>query len=453
MQDVSSDVHDPMRSIPSIDELLRRPQVTRLLQDSGRELVVSVLREMTSEVRRSLLAGQAAALSELEIERRVALRKKPFLRGVVNATGVVLHTNLGRAPLAPSVMQQVLALGQGYCNLEFDLDDGERGDRYAPVIGLLRTLTGAEDAMVVNNCAGAVMLMLSALAQGQSVVVSRGELIEIGGGFRIPDIMRESGARLIEVGTTNRTRLSDYVQAVETCGASLVMKVHRSNFSISGFTEEVTVAQLAQHFAVQRIPVLFDLGSGLLAPLEGQGLSQEMTVGQAIAAGADLVAVSGDKLLGGPQCGILVGKTSLLEKLKKHSLNRVLRIDKMTMSALEGTLRLYLNEKLDEIPVRKFLQRSSEELRRVAVALEQVLLRHGLTAQRVASTARVGGGCLPDAELPSEALEVVGNANLLEAQFRNLQVPVIGRITNNRFVLDVRCVTLEEVEAVGRALS
>ncbi|HEY0880212.1 MAG TPA: L-seryl-tRNA(Sec) selenium transferase, partial [Archangium sp.] len=351
-----------LRALPSIDELLARPSLSSILSAHSHTVAVTALREAVGAVRARVLAGEDARLEEADVARALARHAQPKLKPVINATGVVLHTNLGRAPLARVAVERVAAIASGYCNLEIDLDEGERGSRYEPVVELLCSLTGAEDALVVNNCAAAVLLTFSALAGGKEAIVSRGELVEIGGGFRVPDVMRQSGATMIEVGTTNRTRVADYEAALND-RTGLLVKVHRSNFAVVGFTEEATTRELAALGQARGVPVFEDLGSGSLRALHADGLSHEPTVASVIAAGADVVAFSGDKLLGGPQAGVLVGRKSVLERLKKHPLNRALRVDKLTVAALEATLELYRDGREDEtIPTRTALLASAQEL-------------------------------------------------------------------------------------------
>jgi L-seryl-tRNA(Ser) seleniumtransferase len=345
----------------------------------------------------------------------------------------------------------VTQIARGYCNLELDLDDGERGSRYQPVVGLLRALTGAESALVVNNCAAAVLLTLSALAQGREAIVSRGELVEIGGGFRVPDVMRQSGARLIEVGTTNRTRLDDYRAA---CGPAtgLLVKVHQSNFAQVGFTEEASLAELAALAKEQGVPLFQDLGSGALAPLQAEGLTAEPTPARAIAAGADVVAFSGDKLLGGPQAG-LVGRRELIDRLERHPLNRALRIDKLTVAALEATLELYRDGRADELPTRAMLLQPPEVLQRRAAALAALLAEAKIEAQVIPTEGQVGGGSMPLATLASFACALTqGSAERLQRRLREASPPVVARVSDGLVVLDVRCLTDQELPLVARAV-
>lgn len=438
-----------LRALPSIDELLARPSITSLLRPHSRAVGVSALRDAVASVRTRILAGEDVRFDEREIELSLARLGGPRLKPVINATGVVLHTNLGRAPLSAEAVARVAQIAAGYSNLELDLDEGERGSRYAPVVELLRQLTGAEDALVVNNCAAAVLLAFGALAKGREAIVSRGELVEIGGGFRIPDVMEQSGATLVEVGTTNRTRVSDYERAI-TERTGLLARIHRSNFGIVGFTEEATVKELAALGRARGVPTFVDVGSGLLRPLHAEGVPAEPTVSAVIAAGADLVSFSGDKLLGGPQAGIVVGRAEVIEKLKRHPLNRALRVDKMTVAALEATLESWRDEREDELPVRRALQASRETLSARAQALSQFLT--GVPHRVVEAEGRVGGGSLPLATLNSFAVALSGRAAALHEKLRVGHPPVMARVVDDEVWLDVRCLADTELEALARAV-
>lgn len=413
---------------------------------------MAALRQAVAEVRSRLLAGEDARFEDGDVARALREVSSSRLKRVHNATGVVLHTNLGRAPLASAALEAIAATAAGYCNLELDLDEGERGSRYEPVVELLCQLTGAEDAMVVNNCAAAVLLSFSALAQGREAIVSRGELVEIGGGFRIPEVMRQSGATLVEVGTTNRTRLSDYAAALSE-RTGLLVKVHRSNFAVVGFSEEATTRELASLAAEKGVPLFEDLGSGALRALHAEGLSSEPTVASVISAGADLVAFSADKLLGGPQAGVLVGKRAVLERLKQHPLNRALRIDKLTVAALEATLQLYRDGREDEaIPTRAALLAKPEELLKRAQRLASLL--GALPHRLVESQGRVGGGSMPLAAPRSWAVAMTGvGAVKLHEKLRAGAPPVVARIVDDEVWLDVRCLQDTELETVAQAIA
>ncbi|XXF80978.1 L-seryl-tRNA(Sec) selenium transferase [Myxococcaceae bacterium GXIMD 01537] len=441
-----------LRALPSIEQLLRRPSLEPRLSEVPRARAVAALRLAVERVRNRLLSGEGRPFEDADVDAALRTLATPNLRPVINATGVVLHTNLGRAPLAPEALARVAEVSSGYCNLEYDLEEGERGSRYAPVIGLLKELTGAEDALVVNNCAGAALLVLAALAAGREGLVSRGELVEIGGGFRVPDVMSQSGVRLVEVGTTNRTRLSDYARAV-TPETGVLVKVHRSNFALVGFTEEVEVGALAALGRERGVPVFQDLGSGALLPLTGPGLTREPTVGEAVAAGADVVAFSGDKLLGGPQAGIVVGSARLLARVRQHPLTRALRVDKLTVAALEATLELYRDGRPEAVPTWRLLSQSPEVLRARAGRLHALLAARGVSARLAEVVGQVGGGAMPLARLPSHAcvLTVEGPEEYLE-RLRGGPVPVIARMSDGEVLLDVRCLSEEELEPVAQAV-
>jgi L-seryl-tRNA(Ser) seleniumtransferase len=443
-----------LRTLPSIDELLARPALASLLSSQPRPLVVRVLREAVAAARARLLSGDARSFDEADVQDALARLTRPHLRRVLNATGVVLHTNQGRAPLAERAVERIAEVARGYCNLELDLDEGERGSRYSHVVDALCALTGAEAALVVNNCAASVLLTLSALAQGREAIVSRGELVEIGGGFRVPDVMQQSGATLIEVGTTNRTRLADYAAAI-TPATGLLVKVHRSNFAVVGFTEEATTRELSALARERGVPLFEDLGSGALVPLHGEGLPHEPTVASVIAAGADVVSFSGDKLLGGPQAGVVVGSKAIISRLERHPLNRALRIDKLTAAALEATLELY-RDGLDteQVPARAMLTAKREVLearaRRLGVALGGLGVKHRV----VEVTGKVGGGSMPLAELPSWAVAVEGvPAGPLHERLRAGEPPVVARIADDEVWLDVRCLDEADVDVAARCVA
>ncbi len=405
--------------------------------------------------RSNILRLGHAEVGEAELLAALATLAQPRLRPVINASGVLLHTNLGRAPLAEAALERLVQIGRGYSNLEFDLLSGERGSRYAPVEAALCQLCGAEAAVVVNNCAGAVLLVLSALAHGREVIVSRGEAVEIGGGFRIPDVMQQSGARLVEVGTTNKTRLADYERAIGA-NTALLLKVHRSNFAIVGFTEEATTRELSELGSMKNVPVFEDLGSGCLLDLMGQGLN-EPSVQQRMRDGADVVSFSGDKLLGGPQCGVIVGKAELIRRVREHPLNRALRVDKLTVAALEATLELYRFGREDEVPVVRMIREAAESVQRRAEQLVSLLGAQGVSAEAQRSEVQVGGGAQPLVRLPSWAVRLKNApAEALSAKLRSGEPAVVGRVADDAVWLDLRGVEVEQVEplaqAVGRAV-
>jgi L-seryl-tRNA(Ser) seleniumtransferase len=424
------------RELPSVDRLLRSPEVASL----PREGAVVAARETLARAREEIAAGHDPGDLVRRVVEAAAAQREPRLRHVVNATGVVLHTNLGRAPLAEEALKHVRRTARAYSNLEYDLADGRRGSRHDHLAAVLRQLTGAEDALVVNNNAAALLLAVSALADGREVLVSRGELIEIGDGFRIHEVLERSGARLVEVGTTNRTRTADYEAAVGE-GTALLLRVHQSNFRTVGFTERPQLKELVALAHRHGLPLLDDLGSGSFAPLADEPLAAE-----SIAAGADLVAFSGDKLLGGPQAGIVSGRAELVGRLRRHPLQRALRPDKLTLAALEGTLLLYLEPERAqrEIPVLRMLNDDVDVIRSRA---ERLAAAAG--GEVVETVARVGGGALPLLELPSAACALEGD---LSAPLRAAPTPVVALVREGRTLLDCRTIAEEEVAAVAAAV-
>ena len=418
-----------LRDLPSVDELART---------SDDPLAVEAARSVLARAREDIRAGADPGDLSAQLAAEVRAARAPRLRRVLNATGVIVHTNLGRAPLAAAALEQVVDAARGYSNLEYDLDAGSRGSRQTHVAELVRRLTGAEAALVVNNNAAAVMLALAALAEGREVLVSRGELIEIGDGFRIPDVLTRSGARLREVGTTNRTRAADYEQAIGP-DTAVILRVHQSNFRVVGFTEQPRVAELSQVAQSHKLVFVDDLGSGALFDI-----GDEPTARSSLAAGADLVCFSGDKLLGGPQAGIVAGRAELVERLRRHPLQRALRADKLTLAALEGTLRLALDTP-DEVPVLRMLREPAEHVRARAEHLA------GLVGGEVEETvARAGGGALPLAELPSFACAV---EEALADGLRAGEPPVVGIVRDGRLLLDCRTLTDSELDEVAAAIA
>jgi L-seryl-tRNA(Ser) seleniumtransferase len=446
--------------IPSLDRLLKRPALESLLARDGRTQVTAALRAHLDDLRRAALAGtlERAALTEeaiaLALEAQLAQAVRPRLQPVLNLSGTVLHTNLGRAVLPEAAVRAVVQALTVPVNLEFDLASGKRGDRDALVEELLCELTGAEAATVVNNNAAAVLLMFGTLGNRREVVVSRGELIEIGGSFRIPDIMRQAGAKLVEVGTTNRTHVGDYAERLGPRTAML-MKVHTSNYAISGFTSSVSVAELAELGRARGVPVAVDLGSGSLVDLTRWQLPKEPTVWETIAAGADLVSFSADKLLGGPQAGILVGRADLIGKLKKNPLKRALRVGKLTLAALESVLALYRAPEFlaERLTTLRLLTRPPSAMQAQAVRLRSIVQEAVGDAYEVADvpmSSQIGSGAVPVDQLPSYGLAIRamqgrrGSLDRLDASLRALPRPVIGRIGDKTLWLDLRC--LEESE-------
>jgi L-seryl-tRNA(Ser) seleniumtransferase len=444
---------DARRDLPSVNALLETSGVRSLLAQHPRRVVLDAVRSAVDAARSS---GDPHRTEEQWIDSITSVVRRSTqssLRRVINATGVVLHTNLGRAPLAEVAIRAIEEAASGFSNLEYDIETGERGSRYSHCVGLLRQLTGAEDALVVNNCAAAIVLSLNTLAQRKEVLVSRGELVEIGGSFRIPEIMARSGAKLVEVGTTNRTHDDDYRRAI-TPKTGAIVKVHRSNFTIEGFTSDVSVERLAFIAAEHGLPVIHDFGSGLMISLDAYGLTGEPTASTAIASGATLVLMSGDKLLGGPQAGIILGASNVVAKLRKNPFARAMRVDKLTLSALEATLRLYLEPEraLKEIPVLSMLSESAAEIESRAHALARTLRDGGVSVEVAATKASVGGGAFPIAEIPSAALVLEGNATELEEKLRSADPPVIGRIADGKLVLDLRAVLAREHAILCRAV-
>ena len=418
-----------LRDLPSVDEL------TRAVEDP---LAVDAARTVLARAREQINAGEDPGDLWARLHAELAAARAPRLRRVLNATGVIVHTNLGRAPLASAALAQVTDAARGYSNLEYELEAGTRGSRQTHLTELVQRLTGAESALVVNNNAAAVLLALAALAEGREVLVSRGELIEIGDGFRIPEVLARSGAHLREVGTTNRTRAADYEQAAgpET---AVILRVHQSNFRVVGFTEQPRVDELSQVAQSHKLVLVDDLGSGALVEI-----GDEPTARASLAAGADLVCFSGDKLLGGPQAGIIAGRSALVERLRRHPLQRALRADKLTVAALEGTLRLAL-ETPDEIPVLRMLREPAESIRDRAERLAALV-----DGELEETIARAGGGSLPLAELPSYACAVEEE---LAAPLRAGEPPVVGIVRDGRLLLDCRTLTDAEVDEAAAAVA
>jgi len=435
-------VSDHRRALPSVGALLESPEFAPLLARAPRPLVVDAVRASIDAVRANPATAPQDALEWARAaNEHLTARERPSLRPLINATGVVLHTNLGRAPLAAPAVQAIVETAAGACNLEYDLDKGERGSRYVHAVALLRELTGAEDAIVVNNCASALVLALNSLAAGRDAIVSRGELIEIGGSFRVPDIMAKSGATLVEVGTTNRTHLADYRDAISDSTGAIV-KVHRSNFEVRGFVAEAELAELSPVAREHALPLLFDFGSGLMLSLDEFGLRGEPTARHAVRDGATLVLMSGDKLLGGPQAGIIVGDAKAIDACRKNPLARAVRVDKLTLAALEATLALYRDpaRALREIPTLAMLTATAASLQSRAARAASRLRDAGLSCDVIETEASVGGGAFPTARIASRAIAFAGNADELERRARLGPTPVIGRIANGRFLVDIRSV-------------
>ncbi|WP_297444330.1 L-seryl-tRNA(Sec) selenium transferase [Desulfurobacterium sp.] len=444
-----------LRKIPSVDRVLKQ------FSNSNNKKIKDAVRKGLDNLRRAILQNLISEVTEETIRKFILEeleRLETFnLRKVINATGVIIHTNLGRAPIGEEVAEHLKEIITGYSNLELNLETGKRGIRYQNVKDLLKELTGAEDVCVVNNNAAAVLLVLSALASGKEVVVSRGELIEIGGSFRIPDVMKQSGATLKEVGTTNKTHLKDYEEAISE-NTGLLLKVHTSNYRILGFTESVTSKELVEIGKKHGIPVYEDLGSGSFIDVRRFGLSYEPTVQDVVKSGVDIVSFSGDKLLGSAQAGIIIGKKEFIEKVKKHPLNRALRIDKMTLSVLEATLKLYKNEEYEKIPVWKMISESPESIKRRAEKLYSYLdgkLPENFSLSINEEEAEIGGGALPLETLPTFVVEISIKDRNEEAFYELLRrgkPPVIGRLKKGKLLLDMRTVKDEEIRTLSEAI-
>lgn len=439
------------RNIPKVDILLEAESIQEMVEHYGRESVMEAihieldaLRKYISSCDDEAQVKEEIGLLENHIQLRVEAMHTPNMKRVFNGTGTILHTNLGRAPISKKHMESIYQLATGYSNLEYNLREGCRGERYSHFEKLLCKITGAEAAMAVNNNAAAVMLVLSSLAKGGEVVVSRGELVEIGGKFRIPDVMEASGARLVEVGTTNKTHYEDYAEAIGEETRAL-LKVHTSNYQIVGFTEKVEMDELKDLAKEHEIPLIEDLGSGVLLDLSKYGLTYEPTVQESLAKGADVVCFSGDKLLGGPQAGIIIGKKKYIDQMKKNQLTRALRIDKFTAAALELVLMEYQSEEqaIKNIPALEMITRSLEEIKKDGISFLRLLRRGGHSAkiQLVPVESQIGGGSLPMERLPSYAIEIIPEKiqiTDLEMRLRSLPIPVIGRTAKDRILLDMR---------------
>ena len=458
-----------LRNLPSIDHLLHRAGLQKLIAAAGRETVRGSLRRVIAEMRREIAGpnGEIAfpvEQNELagEIERRLhahfARRHQSQMQRVINATGVVLHTNLGRARLSRAALAAISLVGGEYCNLEYDLATGTRGRRGAAVEAMFSEVTGCQAAAVVNNCAAAVLITLNTLAEGGEVIVSRGELIEIGGSFRIPDVIAKSGARIREVGTTNRTRLSDYEKAINE-NTRVILRAHPSNYRIIGFTEKPSLAELVGLARSRNLPLFEDLGSGSLIDLKPFGIAGEPTVGETLGAGCSIVSFSGDKLLGGPQVGIILGEKELIERIKKNPLMRALRVDKLTFVALEATLRCYAQGcATTEIPTLAALQATKEEIRHRSLSFIRRAKKSagGLQLTLSAGFSLAGGGSAPDASLPTTLISIQSkhlSTTEMEERLRQNNPPVITRIENDQLLIDLRTVSTEREKDLIEALS
>ncbi len=458
----SGETQKLLSTLPSVDELLKSPSGSKWLSEFKRKIVLQAVREVISSRRNDLREGRQVAVSpeslEADILERIGQLSSYSLIPVINATGIVVHTNLGRAILSEKALENVLEAGRCYTNLEFDLEKGKRGKRHTHTKRLLRQIMGAEDAFIVNNNAAAVFLCLNTLAKGREVIVSRGELVEIGGSFRVPDVMAASGAVLREVGTTNKTHLRDYINGISE-NTALILKVHQSNYRIMGFTEDVPIADLVSLGKRNQIPVMYDLGSGCLIDLKSYGVHSEPSAQEVIKAGVDIITFSGDKLFGGPQAGVIAGGKQYVEAMQKNPLARALRVDKLTIAAFEATLMEYLDAETaaKSVPVLAMLFQPLEEIRgranRMAAGLRRALGKENVKVVRDSSKA--GGGSLPEIEFPTFAVSLQPHGisvNELEARLRNRPIPVIGRIKDRMLLLDARTVRNSEISEIIEAV-
>jgi len=447
-------VSDPRRTLPAVHVLLEQDGVRALAERVPRSVVAEAVRaELAAARAEPALAPTTEAAWTAAIAARLAASERATLQPVLNATGVVLHTNLGRAPLADAAIDAIAEVARGFASLEYDLVAGTRGSRHVHCAGLLRELTGADDTLIVNNCAAALVLALNTVADGREAIVSRGELVEIGGSFRVPDIMARSGARLVEVGTTNRTHADDYRRAC-TAQTGAIVSVHRSNFTVDGFVAAVPTRELAELAQAAGVPLLYDFGSGLMLDLSPWGLRGEPTARDAVAAGAPLVVMSGDKLLGGPQAGIILGRADLVDAMRRNPLARALRVDKLTLAALHATLRLYRDPSraVRDIPALAMLTAPVDALRARAESLAAQLAVHGVRTRVAETEATVGGGAFPSSRIPSCALVLDGDAARRERTLRDGTLPVIGRVADGALWLDLRGIAAADDARLQRAI-
>ena len=453
--------------LPSVDKVLANHKIQDLLNDYPRELVLEAAREVIQSKREEIIDINDEDLNSFHIQEDVLINdvinstKNKFqlsIKKVINATGIVIHTNLGRSKLSPKVQDELIDIAFGYSNLEYNLSKGKRGSRYDHLVDIIKRLTGAEDVLIVNNNAAAVLLVLNTIAKDGEVIVSRGELVEVGGSFRISSIMELGSGKLVEVGSTNKTHIEDYKNAISE-ETKAIMKVHTSNYQILGFTESVGIDELKSEDKFKGIPVIEDLGSGVFVDLSKYGLSYEPTVIDSIKKGADIVTFSGDKMLGGPQAGIIVGKREYIEKMKKNQLTRALRVDKMTIAALEATLRMYLDEKdaIENIPTLKMITCNIEELDRKADILFEKIKNLDIDAEikKEKGISQVGGGSMPLEKLDTYIITIKPNkfsVSYLERKLRNSESHIIGRINEDKYILDVRTIEENEFDCIIKEL-
>ena len=463
---IKLNIREVLSKLPSVDEVLGDENIIEILKEYPRNLVLEEIRE-TIDLNRKSILNQKDNLSNIEIKvenivndtvNRVRLKYELSLKKVINGTGVVIHTNLGRSLLSESIKDDILNTAFRYSNLEYDIEKGERGSRYSHLIETIKKLTNAEDVLIVNNNAAAVLLVLSTLAKDKEAIVSRGELVEVGGSFRIPSIMELSGAKLVEVGATNKTHLKDYEDKI-TEDTSVLMKVHTSNYKILGFTESVDIGELKKLGMKYNLPVVEDLGSGVFIDLSKYGLSYEPTVIDSLRKGADIVTFSGDKMLGGPQAGIIIGKKEYIEKMKKNQLTRALRVDKLTICALEATLRLYLDEQkaIKEIPTLKMLTYSLCDLEKKSSSLYSKIIEKNIDAKVCIEDglSQVGGGSMPLETISSKVIAIMPNninVSTLEKRLRLSSSHIIGRVYDNKYILDSRTIFEDEFDIIANEL-
>lgn len=442
-----------LRKLPKVDKLLKSEE----LFDLGRELdyytFIETIKKSIELYREGILKGEIANFEEKDVINKIielsSRNRLNSLRKVINGTGTIIHTNLGRSKFSERVIKNITEIGSNYNNLEYDLEKGQRGSRYSHLESLICKVTGAEAAVVVNNNAAAVILALNELSKGKETIVSRGELVEIGGSFRVPEIMKLSGTKLIEVGATNRTHPKDYREAI-TEETGLLLKVHTSNYKMSGFVSSVSVEEIAALGKEKGILTMEDIGSGVLVDFSKYGVTKEPTVQESIAAGIDIVTFSGDKLLGGPQGGIIVGKKDIIEKLAKNQYMRAFRMNKMSIAALEVTFKYYLDEReaIKNIPTLNMILENSQKVKEKAEKLHQELEVLGIESKIISTRAKIGGGSMPEETVPSYGIAFQGNANALEEKFRKNILPIIGRIYEDRFVIDMKTVSKEEIDVI-----
>ena len=443
--------------IPAIEKVLQQPNVSNLVVSYGREIVVKTVREIFDDYRNNKIETDFNNLDAI-ILQRIKYTYSSTLKKVINATGIILHTNLGRAPLGKKIVAEIEKISTGYSNLEFDLNKGKRGNRNNHIKNLIKKITNSEDAVVVNNNAAAVMLTLQTFAKGKEVIISRGELIEIGGSFRIPDIMKTSGAKMVEVGTTNRTKLSDYENAI-TENTAIIFKAHKSNYFIGGFTEEVSIKKLSELAHKNNLIMYFDLGSGLLRKPERLPVEDEPDVTNSVLSGADIVSFSGDKLLGGPQAGIIIGKHKYISKIEKHPMMRALRVGKLTLSALSAVIKSYMSDEMliKNLPIFQFLSRNDKYLRNLAEELKFVLDKHNMKSKIVKNIARCGGGTLPNLKIDSYAVKLLLDKKIkasgLYMKLLECDIPIISVLKRGELFFDVFTLRKDDFNIIAKNLS